>query len=50
MFSFFVHNVAAEQLHLKVCMKLGSWNRAQRCLSREGWGLEQVPQGVRRGY
>lgn len=35
-FSFFVGNVASEQLHLKVCWQLGCWVRAKRCLSQGG--------------
>jgi hypothetical protein len=26
MFPFFVYSVEAEQLHVKVCLKLSSWN------------------------
>lgn len=37
-FSFFVSSVAAEELHVKVCLQLGSWNKAKKCLSQEGWG------------
>lgn len=29
-FSFFVHSVTSEQLHLKVGLKLGSWNELRR--------------------
>lgn len=38
MFSFFVYNVAAEELHLKVCLELGSWGKAKKYLTQEGRG------------
>ena len=42
-FSFFVHSVAAEQLHLKVCLKLAPGTELRGVSARVGREPEQVP-------